>query len=450
MIRQIALQNFKAVGEQPLKLDLAPLTLLLGPNGSGKTSVQEAIALLTQSAADPRTSGLILDGPLVRFTSPELVFHNRERTRWLRVGVTVDTQLAGLDPWWREESQTAGSSVKYEFGTRAASADAQFEDWEQRLWLDDRLAVNATELHTVIHRGSADTKSVFEFPTLGWTGPAHDLDRVLSSRMFNIMSGGTLAPSAAVTQFARSAAGTVEALAKVLKDRVIALSGTRGAELFVSEVGDSVVSTGLHGESTVRLISLANADGARRKGVERLIHWAGRFGLDGLTGGWVGRNELSLTYADPTTGTTLPIGAAGGGSQRILPFVVDCFASLGPRVLLADEIEQGLHPEWQVNLAELFAEAVTRGHQIIAATQSPTLVLAVCAAVAKGLIAADQVALYGMERGSDGEAVAVRQNIRPTGWIEGGWIRKFADVEQTLLQSFLNGEESADGEDAAP
>src|SRR3954466_12753453 len=48
MLTQLEIQNFKAFGDQ-VRLELRPLTILLGTNGSGKTSALDALGLLSQS-----------------------------------------------------------------------------------------------------------------------------------------------------------------------------------------------------------------------------------------------------------------------------------------------------------------------------------------------------------------------------------------------------------------
>src|SRR5437588_9903148 len=51
MIESIEFTNFKALRKPPLPL--APFTLLLGPNGSGKTSVLQALQEIAAYAAAP-------------------------------------------------------------------------------------------------------------------------------------------------------------------------------------------------------------------------------------------------------------------------------------------------------------------------------------------------------------------------------------------------------------
>jgi len=44
---KVMIKNFKCINE--LLIELSPLTVFVGPNGSGKTSILEAIALFAQS-----------------------------------------------------------------------------------------------------------------------------------------------------------------------------------------------------------------------------------------------------------------------------------------------------------------------------------------------------------------------------------------------------------------
>src|SRR5215207_11230520 len=66
VIRRLQLSDFKAFHD--LRLDFAPLTILLGPNNSGKSSIIAAVRLLAQTmqSADPDLP-LLLDGPMGDF-----------------------------------------------------------------------------------------------------------------------------------------------------------------------------------------------------------------------------------------------------------------------------------------------------------------------------------------------------------------------------------------------
>lgn len=49
MLDRLVIKNFKGIGEPGVDLELKPLTLLVGPNRSGKSSILEALAIFTQS-----------------------------------------------------------------------------------------------------------------------------------------------------------------------------------------------------------------------------------------------------------------------------------------------------------------------------------------------------------------------------------------------------------------
>jgi len=62
-LRSVSVQNYKAIGPGKLDLELAPITILVGKNNAGKSSVIEAIALTAQSAlADPGHLECVLSG----------------------------------------------------------------------------------------------------------------------------------------------------------------------------------------------------------------------------------------------------------------------------------------------------------------------------------------------------------------------------------------------------
>lgn len=81
MLEKLQLTDCKAFHE--LVVNLRPLTVLLGPNNSGKSSIIAPIRLLAQTAtsADPRVP-LLLDGPLGDFgTYRDLVYGNHRARR---------------------------------------------------------------------------------------------------------------------------------------------------------------------------------------------------------------------------------------------------------------------------------------------------------------------------------------------------------------------------------
>jgi len=101
MLTALSVKNFKSFGDAGADLQFAPLTILVGPNGSGKTSVLDAIAFLVQNAI-LRANQLKWQGQLVDVGSDgKLAYHRSDRRRTLHIGVGLKNGTL-LTQWQRD------------------------------------------------------------------------------------------------------------------------------------------------------------------------------------------------------------------------------------------------------------------------------------------------------------------------------------------------------------
>jgi ABC-type cobalamin/Fe3+-siderophores transport system ATPase subunit len=428
MLLSISLQNFKAFGPQEVTIPLRPLTVLVGPNGSGKSSLLTALGLIAQSTSDPHRGGFSLGGEFLVTEAIDTLFHRRDTQRPLRIAFTVRPERMGIVPWWNPHPQSATLSYVVEHARKGPAA-APEEEWLQEVDFDGAWTIRVSQNRS---QRTLGLRSPGGGPTASLS--PYDVDRILGRTTFS-QAGSPLTPE--LSALLARIGTTVDELRAALRGRLSLLSDTRSAAFFVKEVGPTSLSTGRFGERAVRVLSAMVADVEQRGAIERIRHWGAQFGLANLVAGWVGQNELRMNFADPQTGTALPVDLAGGGSQHLLPFLIDCFASRTPRVLLVDELEHGLHPEWVVKVAELLAEVVSRGNQVVVCTQSPTLALAVSAIVAEGKLRAEAVALHSFGRSPEGGVEAKLIELSESGALQDGWIEHFARVESDLLRRFL-------------
>ena len=88
--REVTLRNFRAW--EQLTLQLRPITLLFGPNNSGKSSILSALALLAQTAesADQEVP-LLLNGQYADLGTYRDVVFNNDRRHVITIGFSLDS-----------------------------------------------------------------------------------------------------------------------------------------------------------------------------------------------------------------------------------------------------------------------------------------------------------------------------------------------------------------------
>ena len=100
-IDHLIIENFKGIAERA-EIEIKPITLIIGPNSSGKSSIIHALACLSQTAKLPNnTRHLILDDELAdvhlgRFID---VIHSKSYQDQITLGIGVrDAKVLDFDP----------------------------------------------------------------------------------------------------------------------------------------------------------------------------------------------------------------------------------------------------------------------------------------------------------------------------------------------------------------
>lgn len=90
MIKKISFSNYKAF--KNADLELKPITILLGENSSGKSSILQLIMLLTQTMSfkNKYESALKLNGKFVSLGEPENIFSFRDTKKKLSISIEID------------------------------------------------------------------------------------------------------------------------------------------------------------------------------------------------------------------------------------------------------------------------------------------------------------------------------------------------------------------------
>lgn len=130
------------------------------------------------------------------------------------------------------------------------------------------------------------------------------------------------------------------------------------------------------------------------------------------------------------------IADTGFGASQILPLITQAAAAASDSFTIAEQPEIHLNPHLQYVLGDLFAEMTDSGHRIIVETHSEHLLLRIRRLIAQGRLRSEDVALYFIEC-TDGVSSVVKDipissdghidgDDWPTGFLEDGLAESLA------------------------
>ena len=420
MLRRIGLCNFKCF--ERLDLPCAPLNLLCGLNGMGKSSVIQALLVLRQSF---RTGGLlegrlILGGTLTDLgVGSEVVFEEKDDAL---VGfVLFGDETAGVDaPWaWAFEHGKAGDQLTAV--TRDKVEHVLLADGSPTAWRDARLPSSSE----VVASDAA-------LERIGVPVPEDGQGRY---------------PRAWVARAWRSIPPFGGRVVHVPAERV----GPRKTYP-LAEIRARHGDFGASGEYAWNYLNdrrndLLADDDPRRAGStgRRLIDVVDHWLQDVSPGAHLQLRAVSeadaviagFTFDRASDAATRRYRATnvGFGLSYVLPVVLGLLASPGTLCLIENP-EAHLHPRGQTKLAELAVRAARAGVQVFVETHSDHFIDGVRIAVRDGLIAPDETAFHYLERQGDGRVGVSSPTIDADGRLS-HWPAGFFDQHEDNLARLL-------------
>ena len=441
MFTLIEAKNFKSFGKVGIHLDLAPLTILLGPNGSGKTSALDAIALLAQTAEKPPQGGAFTwKGPWLDLGDDgRYALHRRDAGAELTLSVGI-TNGRAMAEWrrtrnWPEVPQPELGSLQYLAQYCRRSEESLHKLVTNGVVIAERQKALVNQLFM-----SRQHKEFVRYPNQG--GVSHlEFQAItspvaaLSTNLFHGQLPNLPSDIAfSVQTLSQLVSLLLEYLNYTLESRVFIVGPDRAPKKAPLEPPKGNMKVGRSGEFTLALLSIVFARPEYGARAEKIREWARIFGLEKLSGGWAGEKHLEAGYYDSRTQTPLPTDYAGFGSQQLLPIIVQVFAAPEGSLIMIEEPEISLHPEAQLDLIKMFADAIHGGQQILITTHSQTLLLGLSAAAKEYGLTPENVAVYHFSR--DGEEATAKKLEVDANWYIKGWVPSFSDVESRLIKQW--------------
>lgn len=333
MIRSLDIHNFKCFEKQ--RFEFAPLTLLTGLNGMGKSSVLQSLLLLRQSYQQGllRSEGLSLKGDLVQLGMAQDVFYEDAKGDQFGFALDFDFDLDSSRnhaAFWRFNYEPEADVV------RLAASQVQEEVYKQSLFNDNFHYLQAERI------GPRTT-----FPTSDYIVRKH---RQIGARGEYTAHFLKLFGSEKIID---EAIAHPKEKAKNLKAQI---------EAWMSEISPGI---------RIEITPYTDMD---------LVKLQYKFA------------------AGPVVSNSYRSTNVGFGITYTLPVLVALLSSAQGELVLLENPEAHLHPQGQAKLGELMARAASCGIQVVVETHSDHLLNGIRVAVNRSLLAPEKVRLYFLSR----------------------------------------------------
>lgn len=399
MLTHLKLENFK-IWRSTGPVRLAPLTLLLGTNSSGKSSLIQSLLLMRQTVkGDDAGLDLNLGNPDADDTVTMGQFSDLLCRHSQATETTPDSQVGIEFRWQPHGGATADTtlfSARYRAGP-AGSAELDAlrlgQDGQGFTVLRRKPGIYRLQLATRQRPEgqSADFRPersfAFSAATLNKLGPLADEIRPVGPALLDELS--RIIYLGPVRQLARRD--------YVWSGRMPAHIGDDGGRAVDVLIASGVAQQGKPG-------SAGEAGRIFREAEQWLKTLEIADGLQVRALGNSARYELLVKHRD----AVVNLKDVGVGVSQVIPVVVAALFAKPGHIVIVEEPESHLHPLAQAKLAELLAKiSAERGVQFIVETHSEHLFRRLQTLIARQEVQPEQAALYFVER--DGQAAKLRE-----------------------------------------
>jgi hypothetical protein len=422
MISGLTLRNFKAF--EFLAINLRPLTFILGPNNSGKSSIISPIRMLVQTMESyDQEVPLLLDGIMGDFgTYKDIVFGNH-RGRVLEMSIDFELDKRRI-PGANSGHATIDLSFKYRTKRREVILKSVRTSLggKQLVRLEysndsDRLHITSignrvvpSALKSSLSRG-LQLQHFLPFAHLS----LHQDSRSESASLFQDRKTFELRRKTnIVTSRLREAFSLIEYVGAMRvppsrtylftgeKRRRVGASGENAASLFVMDVGRS-------GRQKVKLL-------------ERTSDWLKSAGLaERLDVVPLSDRHYELRLTHPITKEKQNLSDVGYGNSQVIPVLAGGFNLPAKSTYLVEEPEIHLHPSAQAELGNFFFELYNSDVQSIVETHSEHVILRLQQFVADRQIPPDDIVFYYVRPDPDGHKVVTQLRLDEQGKFIDEW-----------------------------
>lgn len=397
-LRKFSIKRYKGYAE-PAEVELAPLTILVGSNNSGKTALAQAIQLLAGGLA-----------PSAKDTSEPLPLesggiHHGETFEDLVTGRTAHGSLRLSAVLTDDSKELSLSATVRNVVAPSQPSDRQISHWSLKSG-DDKVEVRRQGFDKQSHYEVLGSETEQNPQQIGWHG-------LIPRQPDNL------------AEWVRGEVDALRAWARGVRHlqcprRLLASPFTT--------IKHSPGILGPNGRDTP--LALAADDELR----ERVRDWYRRtfeVSIDVVAQG----SYFELVTRSPAGGANVRLAHSGRGLSHVLPVVATALTAckVGPGVDVIEHPEAELHPAAHADIAELLLDNLAGpARPLIVETHSEMVLLRARRWIAEGRLPAENVLVYWVYtepgRGSILQKIKVDDNGEMDSWPDGVFIEDYEEI----------------------
>ena len=411
MITNITLENFKCFRQ--LSISPKQMTLFIGPNGTGKSGVMQALLLLKQSA--DVGEWLEIDGTLVRLSPSDFVNHTVSPT-FADVGLSISGN-------WAVAMGRASSLVEFRIEFRYRSdgrpsrgklGRTRFRHSGVQFEIDSNKPENQRPLQDpnnpeVMYR-FASTRGGFDvfhaFASPDDYRPFAQFLREASQAPTSVMENLRIVP--AVRGLVRE-------------------TYSLGPEIFRNVSSQQGLSQ--------QEEELTSSLGYSRHEVAKVSNW-----METVTGVAFRTDVVPPQSVKPISVSQsgeVSLLAEGFGTNSLVHLLFELARAVPNSTVLMEEPEIHLHPKAQSDLASLIAkEAKSSGKQVIMTTHSEHIAGRLLTMLAERNLTPEDLAIYSFEKDENGVCSASELELTENGQVIGG-LNSFFQADMNEMRRYV-------------
>lgn len=436
MLKKIFAENYKSF--QELDVELAPITLFVGPNNSGKSSVISLVRLLSQTleSHDPNVR-LLLNGALGDFGTYKDLIHGNQTKKHLKISLSIspkeDFKFVGGD------TKIVNFSLTYKY--RSSLKEVILK----------KLTIGGDEKHHITTEFNEDTEKFvvrqvanLDIPN---TTAFASIQRGFDVRNFipRMMVGAP--PDSTADNLTKTAAREI---------RIATRNGYHVSHHFQNieyvgamrmppsrtylYTGEKRQKVGANGEHAITMLAMDSIRrGSKSKGIRQgVIRWLNAAGIaSDLKIVSLSDRYFEIHIQHPLTKEYQNFADVGYGNSQIIPVLVGGFNCSKGDILIAEEPEIHLHPKAQAELGDFLLDLNNRGVQSIIETHSEHMIVRLQQHIAAGRLDPASIGIYFVEPTINGKKLRKltldSKGIFLTPWPGGFFPEKLEEARQLAI-----------------